>query len=122
MLETLTNLLHQIYDVEGIIRWGGLLMLIAIVYTGSQYAAHSPRPSFLLADLERLTMPLAPQALCFSAFAIAFAIKMPLFPLHSWSPETYRDAPIGAVVMASALMASQRSHCPASASFRGLLR
>lgn len=89
---------------------GSLLMLVAIVYTGGQYAALSPRPSFLLSDLERLSMPLMPQALCFGAFAIAFAIKMPLFPMHAWSPETYRDAPIGAVIMASAVMAKLGSY------------
>lgn len=89
---------------------GSLLMLLAIVYTGTQYAALSPRPSFLIEDLERLTLPLSQQAICFAAFAIAFAIKMPMFPLHSWSPETYRDAPIGAVLMASAVMAKLGSY------------
>lgn len=89
---------------------GSLLMLIAILYAGGSYAALSPRPSYLLADLERLVLPLPAQAVCFGAFALAFAIKMPMFPLHSWSPETYRDAPVGAAVMASALLAKLGSY------------
>lgn len=89
---------------------GSLLMLVAILYTGGSYAAHSPHPSFLVSDLERLVMPLSAQSLCFAAFAVAFFIKMPIFPLHSWSPDTYRDAPLGAVIMASALMAKLGSY------------
>lgn len=84
---------------------GSLLMLVAIVYAGVQFAAHSAHPSFLVDDLTRLIMPLPVQALCFAAFATAFLIKMPIFPMHSWSPDTYRDAPLGAVIIASAVMA-----------------
>lgn len=89
---------------------GSMLMLVAVLYAGANYAAHSPHPSFLVSDLERLVMPLSEQAMCFAAFAIAFAIKMPLFPLHSWSPDTYRDAPLGAAIMASAVLAKLGSY------------
>jgi len=50
MIETLTNLLHQVYDVEGIIRWGGVLMLVAIVFaeTGLFFGFFLPGDSLLV--------------------------------------------------------------------------
>jgi membrane-associated protein len=50
MLDTLTSLLHQLYDVEGIIRWGGILMLIAIVFaeTGLMVGFFLPGDSLLV--------------------------------------------------------------------------
>lgn len=89
---------------------GSVLMLVAVLYAGVTYASHSPHPSFLASDLERLVMPLSAQAFCFAAFALAFGIKMPLFPLHSWSPDTYRDAPLGAGIMAAAVLAKLGSY------------
>ena len=41
----------------------------------------------------------------FSGFMLAFAIKIPIFPFHTWLSQTYRSAPTGAVIVMSALMA-----------------
>ena len=47
----------------------------------------------------------APQLLCFVAFALAFAIKVPLFPLHTWLPDAHVEAPTGgSVILAGVLL------------------
>jgi NADH-quinone oxidoreductase subunit M len=84
---------------------GSLLMLVAILYVGNLYSSLAKHPSYALEDLRSLVMPLRIQLPLFLAFALAFAIKMPLFPLHTWSPDTYRDAPISVAIMASAVVA-----------------
>lgn len=90
--------------------FGSVVMLLAVLYAGTAYAALSPRPSYLVSDLERLVLPFDAQLACFLAFLLAFAIKIPMLPLHSWSPETYRDAPTGAAILASSVMAKLGSY------------
>ena len=79
---------------------GGLAMLVGILYL---YFAGGAR-SFAYADL--LNVPLSPTAelLCFLAFAIAFAIKVPLFPLHTWLPDAHTEAPTAGSVVLAAIM------------------
>lgn len=89
---------------------GSLVMLVAILYVGTTYAGLAAHPSYALEDLRALTLPWGTQSVLFAAFALAFAIKMPLFPLHTWSPETYRDAPVGVAMMASAVVAKLGSY------------
>lgn len=84
---------------------GSMIMLLALLYLGNVYADLARHPSYALTDLRALVLPLRYQIPLFSAFALAFLIKMPMFPLHTWSPETYRDAPVGVAIMASALVA-----------------
>lgn len=84
---------------------GSFVMLIAILYVGSTYAGLARHPSFAYEDLRALVLPFRAQVALFAAFTLAFAIKMPLFPLHTWSPETYRDAPTSVAMMASAVVA-----------------
>src|SRR5436190_16001587 len=68
---------------------GSLLMLVAILYLYSQYHAVTGTFSFDYVALSHLTLPFEPQLLCFLAFALAFAIKVPLFPLHTWLPDAH---------------------------------
>jgi NADH-quinone oxidoreductase subunit M len=84
---------------------GGSLMLFAIVYLVAQYKAQTGYYSFELRHLKLLLLPTNTQLWIFVAFALAFAIKVPMFPLHSWQPDAYSQAPTGGTVMLSAVMA-----------------
>src|SRR3954453_6646880 len=68
---------------------GSLLMLVAILYLYAQWHATTGGTSFDYTQLSHLTLPEGPQLLCFSAFALAFAIKVPIFPLPSWVPDAH---------------------------------
>jgi NADH-quinone oxidoreductase subunit M len=84
---------------------GSLLMLVAILYLYAQYHAATGTFSFDYVHLVRLTLPYEPQLLCFLAFALAFAIKVPLFPLHTWLPDAHVEAPTGgSVILAGVLL------------------
>jgi NADH-quinone oxidoreductase subunit M len=84
---------------------GSLLMLVAILYLYAQFKAATGRFSFDYAELSHLTLPYGPQLLCFSAFALAFAIKVPIFPLHTWLPDAHVEAPTGgSVILAGVLL------------------
>ncbi len=53
----------------------------------------------------KLSLPFEPQLLCFLAFSLAFAIKVPLFPLHTWLPDAHVEAPTGgSVILAGVLL------------------
>jgi NADH-quinone oxidoreductase subunit M len=84
---------------------GSLLMLAAIFYV---YAVHGQVTGTYTTDLEalqRLSLPHEAQLWCFGAFALAFAIKVPLFPLHTWLPDAHVEAPTtGSVVLAAVLL------------------
>ncbi len=88
---------------------GSLLMLVAIFYLAHQYHLISGDYSMALADLTKLQIRgggyLSPQSLLFLAFALAFAIKVPLFPLHTWLPDAHVQAPTaGSVILAGVLL------------------
>ena len=84
---------------------GSLLMLVAILYLYSQWHAATGSYSFDYTNLSHLTLPIVPQMLCFGAFALAFAIKVPIFPLHTWLPDAHVEAPTaGSVVLASIML------------------
>ncbi len=80
---------------------GSLLMLVAILYL--YYAAGAT--SFAYEDLLGVTLSLKEQLWLFSAFAVAFSIKVPVFPLHTWLPDAHVEAPTpGSVVLAAVLL------------------
>jgi NADH-quinone oxidoreductase subunit M len=79
--------------------FGSLLMLVALLYV--THEAHS----FDFGSILDHHFAEDVQFWCFLAFALAFLIKVPLFPLHGWLPDAYAEAPTGATVMLSALMA-----------------
>jgi NADH-quinone oxidoreductase subunit M len=84
---------------------GSLLMLVAIFYV---YVKHGQVTGNYTTDLEALQMMVLPhdaQIWCFAAFALAFAIKVPLFPLHTWLPDAHVEAPTaGSVILAGVLL------------------
>jgi len=84
---------------------GSLLMLVAIFYTYVQYHEVTGVYTTDLALLTRLVLPYDAQLWCFLAFAVAFAIKVPLFPLHTWLPDAHVEAPTaGSVILAGVML------------------
>ncbi len=88
---------------------GSLLMLVAIFYLSYQHKLQLGNYSTLLIDLYNVHLPgdgyLSVQGLLFLAFALAFAIKVPLFPLHTWLPDAHVQAPTaGSVILAAVLL------------------
>jgi NADH-quinone oxidoreductase subunit M len=85
--------------------FGSLLMLLAII---KLYIMTSPDPAFRTTDLMTvMNMPITPdlQVWLFLAFALAFAIKVPLFPFHTWLPDAHVEAPTaGSVILAGVLL------------------
>jgi NADH-quinone oxidoreductase subunit M len=84
---------------------GSLLMFLAILYVASRNRAVTGSWSFLLTDLTRIDFPPGLQAVLFLAFALAFAIKVPVFPLHTWLPDAHTEAPTaGSILLAGVLL------------------
>jgi NADH-quinone oxidoreductase subunit M len=85
---------------------GSLLMFLAILYLAIRHHQETGSWSFLLADLARVTYPtMAIQTVLFLAFALAFAIKVPVFPLHTWLPDAHTEAPTaGSIILAGILL------------------
>lgn len=83
---------------------GSLLMLIAILYVVAQYKAVSGHYSFDLEQLTRLSLPRTSQFILFAAFGLAFAIKVPMFPFHTWLPDAHVQAPTGGSVILAAVL------------------
>jgi NADH-quinone oxidoreductase subunit M len=85
---------------------GSALMLVAILALYYQYGAATGRFTFDVPVLAQYAMAPGPrQNLLFIAFALAFAIKVPLFPFHTWLPDAHVEAPTaGSVVLAGVLL------------------
>lgn len=84
---------------------GSLLMLLAILWMGWTYYEVAGVWSFHLTDLLQLELPIEQQLWLFGAFALAFAIKVPMFPFHTWLPDAHVEAPTGAsVILAGVLL------------------
>ncbi|UCH28865.1 MAG: NADH-quinone oxidoreductase subunit M, partial [Myxococcales bacterium] len=83
---------------------GSLLMLIAILYVVASYEQLAGHYTFDLQELSSLVLPALPQYLCFAAFALAFAIKVPMFPFHTWLPDAHVQAPTGGSVILAAVL------------------
>ena len=82
-------------------------MLIAAIALYWMYAnqAIGGVPSTALADLYKIQLDPQMQILMFSAFAIAFAIKVPMWPFHTWLPDAHVEAPTaGSVILAGILL------------------
>jgi NADH-quinone oxidoreductase subunit M len=85
---------------------GSLLMLVGIIGLGAVVSAHSGHAYTLdLAALLREGVPVEAQVILFLAFFAAFAVKAGLFPLHSWVPDTYGEAPVAVTVLVAGVMA-----------------
>ncbi len=85
---------------------GSLLMLLGIIYLGFQYWHQHPEsgPSFAVTALYDVSLPTSVQTILFFAFALAFAIKVPLFPLHTWLPDAHVEAPTGGSIILAGVM------------------
>jgi NADH-quinone oxidoreductase subunit M len=80
---------------------GGLSLLFGIIYCVLQEPSHSAD----FADLRNLDLPISTQSWLFWALFLAFAIKLPIFPFHSWQPDTYAMAPMqGTMVLGGVLL------------------
>ena len=85
--------------------FGSLLMLVAILYLYFRARAEHGAGTFAYADLLDVTLTLKEQLWLFGAFALAFSIKVPVFPLHTWLPDAHVEAPTpGSVVLAAVLL------------------
>lgn len=85
--------------------FGSLLMLVAIVYLGTKHGVDFSSSSFFLGDLQHLQLSRTEELYLFAAFALAFAIKVPVFPLHTWLPDAHTEAPTGgSVILAGVLL------------------
>ncbi len=79
---------------------GSLMMLAAIIYLYTQ----TPDASFALKSFYNLHLSAAQQSVCFWLFFIAFAIKMPIFPFHTWQPDAYEQSPTAVTMILSGVM------------------
>jgi NADH-quinone oxidoreductase subunit M len=77
---------------------GSLLMLVALIYLYTQ--THS----FDLATWHNAKIAMTPQVLLFIAFFLAFAVKVPMWPVHTWLPDAHVEAPTGGSVVLAAIM------------------
>ncbi|WP_353133889.1 NADH-quinone oxidoreductase subunit M [Limnohabitans sp.] len=78
---------------------GSLLMLIALIFLYTQSAG-----SFDLAAWHKLPLPMSAQTLLFFAFFAAFAVKVPMWPVHTWLPDVHVEAPTGGSAVLAAIM------------------
>ncbi len=84
---------------------GSVLMLVAILYLYFYNHTVTNVYTFELSELIKLNVPLGVQNYLFIAFAVAFAIKVPLFPFHTWLPDAHVEAPTaGSVILAGVLL------------------
>ena len=77
---------------------GSLFMLVGLVYLYLQGG------SWQLADMAAMPLSMTEQAWLFFAFLLAFAVKVPMFPVHTWLPDAHVEAPTGGSVVLAAIM------------------
>jgi len=78
---------------------GSLLMLIALLYLYSKSGG-----SFEILDWHKLPLPRGAQVLLFFGFLFAFAVKVPMWPVHTWLPDAHTEAPTGGSVVLAAIL------------------
>jgi len=84
---------------------GSLLMLVAIISLYLMHGAQTGSYTFSLAGLMQTEVPYGIGLWLYAAFLLSFAIKFPVFPLHTWLPDAHTDAPTaGSVILASLLL------------------
>jgi NADH-quinone oxidoreductase subunit M len=83
---------------------GSMLMLAAILYMVWTHAKIAGYPSFDYLALSRLVLPQTAAKWCFFGFLAAFAIKVPMFPLHTWLPDAHVQAPTGGSIILAAVL------------------
>jgi NADH-quinone oxidoreductase subunit M len=84
---------------------GSLLMLVGIIFLATRNYQVTQSLTFNFQQLANLRLPFNEQMWLFLAFALSFAIKVPLFPLHTWLPDAHVEAPTaGSVILAAILL------------------
>ena len=78
--------------------FGSVFMLIALIYM------YFKSGSFSILDFQTLQLGMTAQTLIFIAFLLAFAVKVPMFPVHTWLPDAHVEAPTGGSVILAAIM------------------
>ena len=85
--------------------FGSILMLAALIYLVWSLQNATGTLSFAFADLYKVRLPVSTQTLLLGAFGLSFAIKVPMFPLHTWLPDAHVEAPTaGSVILAGVLL------------------
>ena len=84
---------------------GSLFMLAALIYLGVSYHTQSGEWSFEIAKMASLDLHGGYAVMAFVGMMLAFAIKIPLFPFHTWLPDAYTEAPTSTTFILSAIMA-----------------
>ena len=85
--------------------FGSVLMLVAILVLYFHYGKTTGTYTFDLLKLYGLGIPFNMQFWMFLAFGLAFAIKVPMFPFHTWLPDAHTEAPtVGSVILAAVLL------------------
>ena len=77
---------------------GSILMLVALIYL------YNKTGSFMIQNFYGLPLGLTTQRWLFLAFLLAFAVKVPMWPVHTWLPDAHTEAPAGGSVVLAALM------------------
>jgi len=77
---------------------GSLLMLVALIYL------YLKAGTYELAEFQRMPLTLTEQTFIFLAFFTAFAVKVPMWPVHTWLPDAHVEAPTGGSVVLAAIM------------------
>ena len=78
---------------------GSLLMLVAFLYLYDKSGG-----SFAILDWHKLPLAMTPQILLFAAFFLAFAVKVPMWPVHTWLPDAHVEAPTGGSAVLAAIL------------------
>ncbi len=78
---------------------GSLLMLVAFIYLYQTSGG-----SFSILDYHQLPIPMQPQILIFIAMLLAFAVKVPMWPVHTWLPDAHVEAPTGGSIILAAIL------------------
>ncbi|MCP4042050.1 MAG: NADH-quinone oxidoreductase subunit M, partial [Gammaproteobacteria bacterium] len=77
---------------------GSVFLLVALLYL------YSTADSFLIQDMHAVRLGMTAQTLIFLAFLLAFAVKVPMWPVHTWLPDAHVEAPTGGSVILAAIM------------------
>ncbi|HAE73019.1 MAG TPA: NADH-quinone oxidoreductase subunit M [Gammaproteobacteria bacterium] len=77
---------------------GSVMLLVSLIYM------YTKGGSFSILDMHNLSLTAAEQAWIFWAFFVAFAVKVPMFPVHTWLPDAHVQAPTGGSVILAAIM------------------
>jgi NADH-quinone oxidoreductase subunit M len=82
---------------------GSVFMLVSLIYMYFK-TCDLGACSYAIADFQRLPLNIEAQILIFIAFMLAFAVKVPMFPVHTWLPDAHVEAPTGGSVILAAIM------------------